>query len=380
MPDLILSEESKQYQDLARDFFENEVANKSESLDHSAQFPIDLYKACWDLGLATAILPEEYGGLGLGLWDSAVMAEEAGKASGGFSAILEGNVAGLAPLLVAGSAEQKSKYLNAFTSTPQLVGFICDMQSELMASDMPAISYKETSNGYEVNSHRQLCALNGENGEWFTFSASDSETGKESVFIVEANSDGVKRGEQIYKLGRRCADVCSLELSSVKLSEAQLIGEIGQAQPIMQKAFVISNTIEAAHATGIIASALQNSIRYSKERITFGKPISNHQAVSFMLADMAKGAQASRLLCWKSAWLFDQGHADYIQARAAKAFAVDAAMAAATDAVQIYGGYGYSKEYPVERLMRDAKVMQMFGKSSFDMKVELGEMLLASAK
>lgn len=369
MTDLILSEDSKEYQNLARDFFENEVASKSESLDHKASIPLDLYKKCWELGLATALIPEEFGGLGLSLWDSCVIAEEAGKSSGGFSALLEGNVLAIAPLLVAGSDEQKAQYLSKLTDEAKLAAFIFPS-----SRDLP--KYRKTDAGFEL-SGTNLIALNGENASWYVVLAENAEKNEQTMFVFDAGQAGLNCQGQISKLGRRCADICSINLNGVKLQEANVVGNIGNGPDLYNESSVISKSVIAAHATGIIAGALQASTRYSKERVTFGKPISSHQAVGFMLADMAKSAQAARTMTWKSAWLYDAGNGDHMEAKCAQVFAVDAAMAAATDAVQVFGGYGYSKEYPVERLMRDAKMMQMMCDSSHDLKIEIGQELLA---
>lgn len=372
MADLILTEESKEYQSLARDFFDNEVANKSEALDHEGKIPLDLYKKCWELGLATALIPEDFGGLGLSLWDTCVISEEAGKASGGFSGLIEGNALAIAPLMVAGTAEQKSQYLSKLTEAPNLAAFIFPTGSELP-------TYKSAGAEFELTGAK-LVAMNGENADWFVALAINADTNEKTMFVFAADQAGLKREGQITKLGRRCADICTVSLQGLKLSEKNVIGKIGAGADIYNESSVISKTIIAAHATGTISGALHHSTRYSKERITFGKPISDHQAVSFMLADMSKSAQAARLLTWKSAWLYDKGDGDHIQAKCAQVFAVDAAMVSATDAVQVFGGYGYSKEYPVERLMRDAKMMQMMSGTSYDIKCEIGRELLAAGQ
>ena len=197
--------------------------------------------------------------------------------------------------------------------------------------------------------------------------------------MFSAATAGITSGAQIYKLGRRCADICRVQLKDMELSTENLLGEAGEGRAICLESNCISSSFVAAHATGLMRNALENSVRYSKERQTFGKPIGKHQAVGFMLADMAKNVQCARLMTWKAAVLFDGGERDHTSALVARSFAIDAAMAVATDAVQIYGGYGYSKEYPVERLMRDAKMMQMMAGSSFEIKSKIAEELLAGS-
>ena len=376
MTDLVLGEESKQYQDLAKDFFQNEVAVKSESLDHSGVFPADLYKAAWELGLASTFIPEACGGLGLSLWDSAVMAEEAGAASGGVAAIFEANALACAPVLLAGSDAQKEKFLSKVAGEAALAGFCFPGLSDSAA---PAAQVKVSSKGssYTINAPL-LIAVNGENAAWY-FVLAQNDDGTESAFVFPSDLPGVIRGAQISKLGRKCADISQVELRNLELGAEHLLGKAGKGRDVANEAACISATIVAAHATGLMRCGLEHSIRYSKERETFGKPIGKHQAVGFILADMAKSVECARLMTWKAADLFDKSVRDHMQALCAKVFAVDAAMAAATDAVQVYGGYGYSKEYPVERLMRDAKMMQMMAGSSFELKCSIGEEQLSKS-
>ncbi len=380
MTDLFLGDESKEYQNLAQDFFQNEAASKSEKLDHDAVFPKDLYKAAWELGLATTLIPEKFGGLGLSLWDCAVMAEEAGAASGGVAAIFEGNALAIAPVLFGGSEEQKETYLGKLCAEASLASYCFAGSSDGGSFPLAAASYRKSGDKY-ILSADNLVALNGENASWYVVLAQLENSDASSVFIFDKNLPGITCGAQLSKLGRKCADICSIDFKNVELNNSNLLGKEGNGKNLILESSCISAAIIAAHATGLMRSALEHSLRYSKERQTFGKPIGKHQAVGFMMADIAKSAQCARLMTWKAASLYDNGSKDYIQALSAKAFAVDAAIACATDAVQIYGGYGYSKEYPVERLMRDAKMMQMMAGSSFEIKCKIGEEQLAlSAK
>lgn len=375
MTDLILSEESKQYQDLARDFFQNEVAAKSEQLDHEGVYPAHLYKAAWELGLASTLIPEDFGGLGLPLWDCAVMAEEAGAASGGVAAVFEANSLACAPILVAGTEQQKQTYLSKLAEEPALAGF-CFPSAADSFSPFSQVKVSAKGKKFILNS-KSLLAANGENAAWYFVIAQDEDSGAASAFVFPSDMPGITRGAQIQKLGRRCSDICKIELENLELGEEHLLGRAGQGRSVIAEANCISATIVAAHATGLMRCGLEHCIRYSKERQTFGKPIAKHQAIGFMIADMAKNTQCARLMSWKAASLFDQSLRDQIQALCAKSFAIDAAMVVATDAVQVYGGYGYSKEYPVERLMRDAKMMQMMAGSSFELKCTIGEEQLA---
>lgn len=376
MTDLHLSEESKEYQNLARDFFQNEVANKSEKLDHEGKFPMELYKAAWDLGLATTFIPERLGGLGLPLWDSVVMAEEAGAASGGVATIFEGNTLAAAPLLVAGSEAQQEEYLGQLAAEATLAGYCFASIANGSSFPLPAASFSKNGNKFVLRG-KNIATINGEHASWYFVLAQNEDNNECNAFVFSASLPGIKRGAQIFKLGRRASDICSVDFDNVDLSESNLVGQAAEGQLLMQESACISAPIVAAHAAGLMQCALDHSVRYSKERVTFGKPLSKHQGVQFMLADMARAVQAARLLSWKTAYLYDHGTRDFAGAIGARAFAVDAAMNIATDAVQIYGGYGYSKEYPVERLMRDAKMMQMMSGTTYEIKCAIGEELLA---
>jgi acyl-CoA dehydrogenase len=379
MTDLILSEESKQYQDLARDFFQNEVAGKSEKLDHDASFPMDLYKAAWELGLATTFIPERFGGLGLSLWDSTVMAEEEGAASGGLAAVFEANALAIAPVLLFGTESQQKKYLSILTAGPTLASICIPAKSGAATYPDECAVFTREGSSFVLNAENVI-ALNGEHASWFVIVAREDETNELSAFVFDGNLPGITRGAQIPKLGRKCADICRLKISNLELKEENRIGKQGEGQKIILESSCLSAPIVAAHAAGLMRCGLEHCIRYSKERQTFGKPIGKHQAIGFMMADMAKNAECARLMSWKAASLFDSDVRDYNLALSAKIFAVDAAMTSATDAVQVYGGYGYSKEYPVERLMRDAKMMQMMAGNSFELKCGIAEELLASTR
>ncbi len=379
MNDLFLSDESKEFQDLARNFYQNELAGLAEKLDHEGKFPMDLYKAAWELGLATNFIPEDFGGLGLSLWDCVVMAEEAAAASCGFAAAFEGNLLASAPLLRAGSVEQKEKYLTELTKDAALASYIFPDLSA--GGDYPAPVAKVRRKGESfLLDCSEAVALNGSLASWYCLLAEDAEQPDSfSVFVFPANMSGIARGAQLDKLGRRCADLSYLSLENLELDKTHLIGNAGDGKAVMLESACISASYVAAHASGLMKAALEHSLAYSKERETFGKPISGHQAIAFMMADMAKNTQCARLMTWKAASLYDNDCIDHFAALAAKAFSLNAALSAATDAVQIFGGYGYSKEYPVERLMRDAKMMQMMAETSFDLNCFIGEELLISS-
>lgn len=343
MPDLVLNDDQRQYQDLAREFATNEIAPLAEKCDHDGQTPEGVLRKAWDLGLFNVRVPEEFGGFALTLTDACVIAEELGAACVGISAAFEGNELAVAPVLVAGSESQKEEFLSRLTASFTLAGFA-----------LSPLKYEKKGRQYVVSG--ESVVLNAGSWQWLVVTADGVEG--ESVFIVSDRSGVQGEGEIVFPFGRKAADIRRQKLVA---APAQLLGEAGAAESIMQQANVSSHAYVAAEAVGIGRSALTASVKYAKERTTFGVPIGNHQGVAFMLADMAKDVEAGRLLWMKAAWYVDAGQSrkPVTPSAVARIFALDAAMRIATDAVQVFGGYGYMKEYPVEKLMRDAKVMQM---------------------
>lgn len=374
MTDLVPSQDSKEYQKLAHDFFQNEVASKSEKLDHDGAFDEQLYKSAWELGLAGTFLPESCGGLGLSLWDTVLMAEEAGAASSGFASAFEGNILAAAPILLFGAEKQKQEYLPLLTEEPGLASF-CFSAKPCGAFPAPAAVFRKQADKFIFESTK-LVAINGSRAKWFLLPAQEVNSERLSVFLVPSGQEGLLPGSQIEKLGRRCADLCQLEISELVLGESDLVDKEGAGSAILLESYCMSAPVIASHAAGLIRSALTHSMVYAKERETFGKPISQHQAIAFMLAEIAKSAECARIMSWKAANLFDLGARDPFFALAARSYSAGEALAAATDAVQIFGGYGYSKEYPVERLMRDAKMMQLMYGTSHEINCTIAELEL----
>lgn len=382
MADLTLSEDSLQLQKLARDFAVNEVLPKVEHLDASGEFPTSLLKAAWELGLINTTLKESFGGLELSLFDSAIIIEEFASVCAGFAAAAQGNLAAIATLSQADSAIQE-KYLPLLSEKPCFAGFALAHKKTTTTADEEAYpaAYEKTGDHFLIKNAR-LYVLNGSQCQWLVFPARDGSSGNLSIFVASKTTSGIASGEQLYKLGRRCSDIAELSLENVSMSNENLVGALGQGHGILSTANYVDAVIAAAIATGISGAALRHSLQYSQERQTFGKPISSYQSISFMMADMARMRQSSRLLYLKAAWLYDQDRnkAKLSQALSARAYAFDAAISCATDAVQIFGGYGYSKEYPVEKLMRDAKMLQMMSGSSLLNKLAIGRELAGVCK
>lgn len=371
MTDLVLSEDRKQFQDLARDFAQNEIAPNAHRFDHSPEFPLDLCKKAWEIGLFNVRFPEEYGGLALGAGDAAVIAEELGAGCAGISSPFWGNDLAVAPVMVAGTDAQKDQYLAPFGSTFGLAAYCFDL------SHHSTVEY--TAKGDQFILSGKAAAINAGHAEWLFVVA--HEKGKRSAstaLVIPLQTEGLKVEASPPALGIKAADLSTVHFHQVNVPVSNKVGTTGDASSLMKETAAWTGTIIASCAVGVARTALECSVRYSKERYTMGQPIANHQAVGFMLADMAKDIEAARLMIRKAAWLADAGEPNSSASLMAKSFAVDMAMKAATDAVQVYGGYGYSREYPVEKLMRDAKMLQVYVGESSGVQLQVGRQFVDS--
>jgi len=357
-----LSDEQKQLQDLAREFTQKEIVPVAAEYDKKSEFPMDVCRKAWELGLMNVQVSEAYGGPGLGVLEDCLIAEEFGVGCTGIGTSMMANMLAEGPLLVAGSEEQKKKYLGQMVEEFAFSAYAVTEPDA--GSDVAGIktTAKKIGNDYVINGQK-MWITNAAQAKWFfvlTYTDSKAAYNGMTAFIVPADMPGLKIGKHEEKLGQRASDTRGISFEDVKAPEANRLGKEGDGWKIAMLAFDHSRPVVAAAAVGLAQGALQHAIRYASERKTFGAPIFNHQAVSFMIADMAMNIEAARLLVWKSAWKTDRGERNTLEAAFAKAFAADMAMKVATDAVQVFGGYGYSAEYPVEKMMRDAKIFQIY--------------------
>ena len=367
MTDLILNEEQQEFQKLAREFAQKELAPKAYEFDQKAKTPAEIIKKAWEIGLVNACVPEEFGGLGLPLLETCVIAEELAAGCCGIAGAIEAASLVQLALIHMASDDQRKRYLQPLTESPVFPG----LDAELFSEQAPGV--RATGNKEEFVLTGTAKIANASLCEWFLVAAEDrsTECGKR-IFIVPKIHAGVEFGATIPSIGRRAFELTACTFTNVKVKMQDALN-INQSVWNVLKAQ--ANCVLGSGAVGVARSALENSIQYSKERKTFGKAISQHQAVAFILADMAKEIEAARLLIWTASYLSDQP-AGVVSSAVARSFAVDMAMKVATDAVQVYGGYGYSKEYPVEKLMRDAKTYQVYQGSSAQSKVEICRQLV----
>lgn len=360
MTSLILTDESKQYQDLARDFSQNEIAPRAESFDHSGDLPKEIWKKVWEVGLANMQVPEDLGGLGLSCLDATVVAEELGAGCAAISAAFWGTDLAVAPLLVAGTPEQKQNFVAPLMSDFALAGF--------------TFGGKLTERNGKISG--EAYCVNGHNAKFFAAKVSTAD-GAESIYIFDANDAQIRVGERMTRIGLKAADIALIFFNDAQISAEN---RLGKSADLCAQVETRIAPIMAAYAVGMARAAMEHAVKYAKERHTFGVPIANHQGVQFILADMAKNVEAARLMTRKAAWKIDHGESCATASGAARTFALETAMQTATDAVQVYGGYGYSREYPVEKLMRDIKTMTALFTSPNHTRIEIGKELIASAK
>ena len=378
MIDFSLSEEQKQLQDLAREFAQNEIAPHAAHHDETGEFPWEILRKGWDVGLMNTHVPEEYGGLGLGVLEGCLIGEEIAAACSGIGTAMEANQLAEAPVIVGGSEEQKKKWLAPMVEEFKLAAYAVTEPgagSDVMGLKTTA---RKVGSEYVINGSKMWITSAGVADWFFVIALTDPKRGARgmSAFIVPAKTPGVEVGKKEQTMGQRASDTRAINFVDVVVPEANRIGGEGRGWFLAMKAFEHTRPVVAAAGVGVARAAMEHAIRYAKERKAFGRPISAQQAVAFMLAEMARDVEASRLLTWRAAWRIDQGKSSLLEAAYAKLMAADTAMRVTTDAVQIFGGYGFSREYPVEKLMRDAKVFQIYeGTSQIQRHIIAGEVL-----
>ena len=357
-----LSEDQQQFRDLAREFAKNEVRPVAAQLDEQEKFPAEVCYKGWELGLMNVHVPKEYGGLGLGVLEECLISEEIGWGCTGVGTTMTCNTLAIAPVIVAGNDDQKKRFL---TPLIEEFSFCAYAVTEPGAgSDVQGIktTAKKVGNDYVLNGQK-MWITNAAQAKWFFVIAyTDPIKGHKGIsgFLVPADLPGVKIGKHEHKMGERCSDTRGVAFEDVEVPAINMLGKEGDGWKAAMAAFDHSRPVVAAMAVGLARAAMEHAANYAKERKAFGVPLAAHEGVSFMIADMARDIEAARLLTWLAAWTIDQGKRNTLQAAYAKCAAADTAMKVATDAVQVFGGYGYSREYPVEKLMRDAKIFQIY--------------------
>jgi acyl-CoA dehydrogenase len=379
-----LTEEQKALRQLAREFAEKEIRPKAAEYDEHSTHPVDVIAKAHELGLMNPHIPEEYGGLGLPGFDGMLVGEELSWGCSGTAVSIVANTLGAGPVLLAGSDEQKREWLPPLLEEPILCSF--GLTEPDAGSDVARIKTTAERHGdeYILNGSKTFITNAGHAAWTVVFAKTDASKGHRglSAFIVPMDAPGVTVEKHLDKMGQRATDTSAFSLQDVAVPAANRIGEEGDGFKIAMLTLDFTRPGTAAGAVGVAQSALDYAVEYAKERVTFDVPIAMHQGVNFLVADMATEIEAARLLVWQAAWMLDSGYGRKatLYSSFAKRFAADTAMKATTDAVQIFGGYGYIKEYPVEKLMRDAKLFQIYeGTSQIQRLVIAREIFMPSA-
>lgn len=362
MLDFGLGEEQKALIETAKRFARERIIPVAAAADRDSKFPRDVFEAAHELGLVNTTVPAEYGGPGMGELENAIITEELAYGCTGITTSLLANTLALTPIKLAGNEEQKKKYLGLLTEKPVFASYCTTEPSG--GSDVAGMRTRFSRHGDEF-------VLNGEKS-WITnatlasfyivFATVDPALRHKGIaaFIVERDTPGLRVGKHEDKLGQRASDTAVVHFEDVKVKKENLLAPEGAGFKVAMETFNQTRPDIGALATGLMQRCLDESVAYAKERKTFGVAIAEHQMVQAMLADMAIGTEATRLLYQKAAWNLDHGVRDPIVSSYAKAFGADRAMQTSIDAVQVFGGNGYVRDFPVEKLMRDAKVLQIY--------------------
>lgn len=362
--DYNLTEEQKMLRELSRQIAEEKIKPLSRELDEKEEFPAEIIKVLAQSDLFSLCIPQEYGGIGGGLMDLCIATEEISRIDGGVATCYAASFLGMFPILLFGTEEQKKKYLPEIASGRKLTAFgLTEPEAGSDASAVKTTARKDKDN-YILNGTKHFIT-NGGDAEIYTIIAvTNKDKGPRGVsaFIVEKGMEGFSFGKKEEKMGIRASTTSELIFNEVKVPKVNLLGEregIGFIATL--KTFDQSRPGVAAQAVGIAQGSLELATQYSHQRVQFGKTISSFQGIQWMLADMATKTEAARSLVYSVASMIDRGIKDSGAASAAaKLFASDVAMEVATNAVQIYGGYGYMRDYPIEKFMRDAKITQIY--------------------
>jgi acyl-CoA dehydrogenase len=358
-----LNEEQKQLQKMARDFAAREITPVAEHYDQTAEFPIDIINKGREIGLVNLNIPLEYGGPGASVLEECIVSEELAYGCSGISTAMSVNNLSSLPILIGGTEEQKAYWLGERMVEQGHLAAYCVTEPGAGSNVAGIQTRAERKNGHYVINGSKIFISNVNYANFYTvFAVTDPGARHRGIscFIVERDTPGIKVSKHFDKLGQRAADTAEIVFENVEVPAENRIGAEGQGFMLAMKVFDHSRPGVAAGAVGVARRAMEESIKYAKERETFGQPIWQHQAIGHKIADMAINIEAARLLVWQAAWLVDHGAENPKMAAYAKAFAADMAMKVTVDAVQVFGGYGYMKEYPVEKLMRDIKVFQIY--------------------
>jgi acyl-CoA dehydrogenase len=360
--DFNLSSEQNELYQTSLKFARNEMIPVAAKFDEEGTFPKDIIKKAWELGYLNTCIPDTYGGVGFSALDSVLIGEALAYGCMGINTSIMANDLALLPIVIGGTDAQKKKFLTPFTEEFKIASFCLTEPGN--GSDAAGIKTNLTDKGdhWELSGEKMWITNAGYADLFVVYATYDASKKYDGIcaIVVDAKSAGIEVGKKEDKMGHRASDTRGIKFTKVKVPKENMLGNPGDGWKIAMKTLDHSRPLVASSAVGGAQRAFECAVQYAKERVQFGVPIAKHQMVQTIIAEMAMKVESARLLTHKAAWLLDQGQKNTMIASMAKAFASDSCMQITTDAVQIYGGYGYSKEYPVEKLMRDAKLIQIY--------------------
>lgn len=357
-----LTEEQESLRSEVRKFVAKEISPVARKYDETGEFPFDVFKKAHSLGFINLLLPEDCGAAALSVFDACLVVEELAAGCAGMATSILANDLALLPIHVGGTNEQKQKFIAPIVKNGAFASFCLTEPGAGSDAGGLTTSVRKEGDEYVINGAKQWITNGGIAKQYTVFATHDKSKKHKGIscIVVPANSSGITRGHHENKMGQRCSNTTTINFDNVRVPATNLIGKEGEGFSIAMKTLDLSRPLTASMALGICRSALEYSIAYAKERKQFGAAISSFQGIQFMLADMATETEASRLVTLHAAALLDAGKPASMESSMAKRLAADTAMKVTTDAVQIFGGYGYTKDYPVEKLMRDAKLLQIY--------------------
>ena len=373
-----LSPEQQALQDNVARFTRDRIVPNAAELDRDSTFPYEILKEAWELGLIAPIVPVEYGGAGASHVDQALICEELSYGCSGIETSIAASTLAATPIILGGNEAQKKKYLGMISNEFALCSYATTEPSA--GSDVAAMQTRAVQKGDEWVLNGQKCFItNASHARWYIiFATLDPKLKHRGIaaFIVDRETPGLSLGKKEDKLGQRASDTNTIMLEDAIVKSENLLAPAGVGFKLAMQTFDATRPDIAMSAAGLMRRCIDECVRYAKERKTFGQPIASHQAIQFMLAEMAMKAEATRLLALKAASMLDKGQRSSLYSAYAKALGADSAMQSAIDAVQIFGGNGFIKDYPVEKLMRDAKILQIYEGTSQIQRVVIGKHLL----
>ena len=382
MLDFSLTPEQKELKQKARDFALKHVLPVAAYYDEIDEAPVSVLKKAYEAGLTNGDIPKKYGGKGYGITEGVIVTEEIAAACPGIATSVFDNSLGMEPLILSENETAKQKYLPEILNNFKLISFATSEPT--MGSDVSGIRCSATKDGddYILNGTKYW-VTNGGLADYFSiFATVDPKSQHQGIcaFLVEKDWEGVQVGKSIPKLGQRCSNTAGVHFNNVRVPKENILAAPGDGFVLAMKTFSRTRSSIGAFAVGAARSALEYALEYAKKRRAFGTKISNFQSIQFKLAEMYQKVETSRLLVWKASWEADNGMDPTISASIAKFYATEVALEVVNEALQIFGGYGYTKMYPVEKLYRDIRLYRIYEGTSEIQRMIVSGYLLSSYK